>query len=728
MTGLPDFRAHALLRHHPEDLHVIRGHEYRWIATTETGYLFSRVNEPDITEGFAFEEFDAIRRDRTYRYHSGWFNPDRVKARLQAGTTYIADLSDVVQATILFRMTVCSKILQRIGEGRTTLSDKSLEDCLPEIEREVEHLDNPIQRTKDGKLRKPRGGVERTVRRVAGPKATRDWLTRLRSAAYDPIALAPRYGNCGSRTPLIHADVRLLAIRHTTRFASRDRPSRTELYEDMERDLADLNANRAQAGLEPLPMPSTRWFNKRIRDLDAYEVVAKRFGEAAAKAKFRIVSSGPDVTRPYERLEMDEWEVPLMLLAIEAGVWLSLTLEQRDRIARMKCYLCVVICCATRCIVGLSLAPTASSDNALAALRMALVDKGRFADSIGSLTPWDMCGTPETVVTDGGPSFANKRFRLAVMMIGAHPVLTVGGLPWLRGRVERVFRTIHTRLVARFAGRTFENVVARGDYDSEGNANLFESDFRWVLCRYLIDIYHNTPHEGLSGRTPRQEWLSRTELFKVKQSPDRGTLRAAFGIETTRVLDHEGVRFLGLQYQSECLQAYRRKAAGASGTVPVAVRVDHGDIGTVSVAMGEKGPYLPVDCVTPGLDNVSVATWMPTLANIRARFTNPDEATLQVIQQTVREIATLREATEAYAGIGPSAPSDAAIQQAEDSLSYGFRMPSFSAAEGTSAPDSNDYLDGAIDVVPENLPSTDALLSDPGEPLGPKKPSFRIET
>ena len=83
MSGLPEFHAPTPLRHHPQDLHVIDGHEYRWVATTETGYLFSRVNEPEITEGFTFEQFDRVRRDRTYRLQRGWFDPNRSKVRLR---------------------------------------------------------------------------------------------------------------------------------------------------------------------------------------------------------------------------------------------------------------------------------------------------------------------------------------------------------------------------------------------------------------------------------------------------------------------------------------------------------------------------------------------------------------------------------------------------------------------------------------------------------------------
>lgn len=87
------------------------------------------------------------------------------------------------------------------------------------------------------------------------------------------------------------------------------------------------------------------------------------------------------------------------------------------------------------------------------------------------------------------------RFRLAgpegIRRSDQHPTrlgvkftTTVAGLPWLRGKVERVFRSIDDKFVAMFAGRTFGNAVAKGEYDSEGNACLTIDEFAEALARY----------------------------------------------------------------------------------------------------------------------------------------------------------------------------------------------------------------------------------------------------
>ncbi|PJI55956.1 hypothetical protein CTI14_00785 [Methylobacterium radiotolerans] len=370
---------------------------------------------------------------------------------------------------------------------------------------------------------------------------------------------------------------------------------------------------------------------------------------------------------------MDEWEVSLMVIAVEAGLWYSLTPEQRERIARRRCHIAVAICCATRCICGLSFAWMPSTDNVLAALRMVVVDKGVYADAVGALTPWDMHGTIEELVTDGGPSFSNARFRLACLILGLNPVLAVSGIPWLRGRIERVFRTVHATLIARFTGRTFENIVRKGDYKPERDASLTDEDFCWILVRYVVDIYHNRPHEGLQGRTPREVWDERARMFHVVPPPDRDTQRAAFGLARNAVLDHEGVRFLGLHYQSQHLQRHRRKHGHDTATVDVEMRIDPHDLGTVSVKLGENGAYLSVPCTTPGFDDIPIQTWMMALADIRARF-SPDRVTSTVIQQANREIEARRKTAQGLAGVDPIAPTQEQIDHAEATLVIGFRI------------------------------------------------------
>src|SRR3546814_3688273 len=100
---------------------------------------------------------------------------------------------------------------------------------------------------------------------------------------------------------------------------------------------------------------------------------------------------------------------------------------------------------------------------------MVVIDKTKLADLAGATTSWDMYGLPETIVTDAGSGFISVAFRSAVSELGAESMLPPAGRPQMRGRIERVFGTIHTQLLSWFDGSTFENVVARGDYPADAD-------------------------------------------------------------------------------------------------------------------------------------------------------------------------------------------------------------------------------------------------------------------
>src|SRR3546814_18591172 len=110
----------------------------------------------------------------------------------------------------------------------------------------------------------------------------------------------------------------------------------------------------------------------------------------------------------------------------------------------------------------------------------------------------------------------------------------------MRGRIERVFGTIHTQLLSWFDGRTFENVVARGDYPAEARASLLVEELNRVLIRYVVDYYHNHPHEGLGGETPRRCWDRLVKKYGVKPPPGPDQKRHVFGIQAQGVIGKWG--------------------------------------------------------------------------------------------------------------------------------------------------------------------------------------------
>ncbi|PZR73187.1 MAG: hypothetical protein DI537_46900, partial [Stutzerimonas stutzeri] len=199
-----------------------------------------------------------------------------------------------------------------------------------------------------------------------------------------------------------------------------------------------------------------------------------------------------EVTRPLERLEIDETLIPLQAFLVDAGIWETLTPKQKDEVQRGRYWLSAAIDAATRCYTAALLVEKLTASTAVATLEMAVNDKSAYAAAAGCLTPWDMYGSPECVVQDSGSQFLSHEYCAAVTDLGAELLFPPAGLPQMRARKERGFRTLNG-LFSRLDGQTFENVVAKGDYNAEARATLdieetegpteaVEQNFDGLLC------------------------------------------------------------------------------------------------------------------------------------------------------------------------------------------------------------------------------------------------------
>jgi len=108
----------------------------------------------------------------------------------------------------------------------------------------------------------------------------------------------------------------------------------------------------------------------------------------------------------------------------------------------------------------MSLARKASSANAIRTLDMIVSDKQPYADAAGAVSPYDIYGTPEMFVADAGTSFANHDVRARVVDMNIIFMTTVSAVPFLRGAVERVFRTTNCWRLRR-SGQKWRNAWGR---------------------------------------------------------------------------------------------------------------------------------------------------------------------------------------------------------------------------------------------------------------------------
>lgn len=379
-------------------------------------------------------------------------------------------------------------------------------------------------------------------------------------------------------------------------------------------------------------VPSKETMHRRLSLADPYYVHAKRYGIAAANAKFTLYESGPDVQLPLERVEMDEHLLDVISLFTLTGIWDHLPPERQRRYEQGRRWLYVAIDCATKCVLSMRLAETPNADDAIRTLRDIFIDKTAIARAAGCASTWHHHGGINTLITDQGPAFVSDAFQGTVSSLAITAHLPPAGMPWLRGHIESLFRTVGHQLMPLLAGRTFFDTVQRGDYPSEQLACLCDDDLIRILLTYVIDIYHNQPHGSLKGETPNAAWSRLVGEHGTPPVPDGLTLRQAFGRPLMRQLRGDGVLFCGLSYSCDAL----REAFLHSPVRKVEIRADLRDVGWIAVKVGAS--WYPALANQSGFDGVSYDELREATRSTRLRHRQNAELDAPKVREAITRI------------------------------------------------------------------------------------------
>ena len=655
----------------PSDRLILDGIAYRLRQRLDHGNVLSRCDDPGVTEAFTDERLHALMKEPGYRFERAHFDIARIGAQHRSAASILTDIPEAEHEVLLFRYKTCRVFLRLEEAGLATRSDRSIKAITPLIHAELKaEAEAKVCRLNgEGRPIPPRAGdPSPSVPKPPSPRTLRNWLTRLEDAGMRAVALRKRLRLCGDRlTQRYTRDELALMNEFAILYASENRPSMRDVHRLLKAEIERRNRTRSDQDLPPLRVPSYERFAKEIRSLPAFDVHAGRYGLMAAMKRFAMVANGPEVERPLQRVEMDEWKVDLIAICRDAGILDKLSDQLKSDISRVRPWLCVAMDVASKVIPGMRLGVGADTVLAMETLEMVVSSKKALAEAAGALSAWDYCGSPETVVTDQGAAFLSSAFRGAVIGLEAEPDSPPAGLAHLRGTVERVFKTAGMQALAPFTGRTFGSIRERGDYDPKDRASLEIQELCQVLVRWVVDVYHQSPHAGLGGETPANAWKRLVARYGIIPPPDRHTRRAIFGIPLTRVLTPRGVRVVGLHYNCVEIQEHRRK----HGDGVLDVRVDPLDLGHVSVRLGDAG-WLAVPCMRPGLDDVTVETWRLAAADLRRRFAAEAKLNDGVVAAAIRDAWELAAQVQAREGILSVRPSPAQLDHAEAQLGSGF--------------------------------------------------------
>ena len=640
---------------------------YRPVDVSEAGCVFVRLDGEGVAESFTRAEIARLVDLGRVKYEREALLPENARARLE------------VPSELLSMMPAAQHLRARGREG-VAMAFLQLEE-----ERKVNRTDEVIKNEIDtitgraAKILKGESHYEehdRPKRMLSVPNFSARTLRRW-VAAYERFGISGLFDNTskqGNRNCNLCPKTQMLLAECVRGYMTSQQKTQAAIFDDVKCAFDKENAIRRAEGRPELARPSKETVRQAILGLDPYHCDVARKGIEFARRRHAPIGMGLNLTRPLQRVELDTWKVDLISLLTDSGLLNFLTDEEKQILGltgqKKRWWLTVAMCSTTRCILAMRLSRAPSGQATIQTLDMMMQDKGIWSDAVGSLSSWHMRGHTPYVFTDCGSEYVSYDVRVAAEDLGINLEHAPGGLPEMRGRIERLFKTMSIQLMQRLTGRTFGNMIERGDYDSKNRAALTIDDLCAALTRWIVDIYHRVPHQGLDGETPSNCWDRLTEKYGVAPAADLQRRRMAFGTRMTRVVGEGGITVLGVRYHSEALSRMmlrRRKH-------DVKFRWYSEDIGSIAVEV--DGEWIEVPSVFRRFDGVRAQTYLSARRSLQARFKNESALQESIVFQAIEDIEAINGNAMRRVGLLVDDWSEARLIREEDNLFIGFKIES----------------------------------------------------
>ncbi|MGM4905998.1 Mu transposase C-terminal domain-containing protein [Tardiphaga sp. 866_E4_N2_1] len=643
---------------------TLKNSERRVVSSDAVGYVLARTGHSvDLHEHFTHEEIVKLIDAGEMRIDRKWFDESRARARLMAGVDSLADLKTEEQNLLLHREYYVSEFLKMESANKDVKrTDDAIRKAIVRIE---------VNRLTDG----TRCDVWIKDKRPPSARTFRRWLKNYEDGARNVVALRTKHRLCGNPLSNIDAEVHKLLTKYAVAYCHEERPTVSMLHGKLVTELAEINRQREADGLAPLTPPAKATLQRRVNKLNQFEVHASRYGINAARARFTVVGTGLDVTRPLQHVQIDTVTIPLHTIMNDLGLDQQLTPEDRKKLKKERIKACVVFDVATRNVLGFRMSKTEDAQNAIAALAMSVSDKSAIAKSAGCKSDWHQRGPGSCYSPDAGSPHIDGQFRGTIAGLKSVYENAPAGLSHLRGHIERAFGTFHTMLMPHFTGRSFSNIIEKGEYEADKRASILTTQLPMIFTRFIVDVYHHTPHEGLGGETPYNAWNRLTALYGTAPCPNVHERRDIFGVPLKRDLDTRGVRVDNNFYQSAEMQEWRRQV----GDTELDIRLDTTDIGHISAWFDDRWNVVPA--VRKCLRGVDLNTWKAAVADLRRRHAAGARIYEHVVHDAIRAISAIAEDAVCRTAISGTRPTAAELDWEKNGLLLGFDIVSDDVAE-----------------------------------------------
>lgn len=442
--------------------------------------------------------------------------------------------------------------------------------------RKLDKVTPPLHRSKKRVLKRIVDEVGRAWKipdeKLPSTRKVREWYRTFVTSGRDVRALVPCYFLRGNRIPrypewqleIAHAQInKAIAVPEKAglRTVKRlvDQAIRVEAAKRGE--TLDLKGKNNTIGGKLLA--------RLIEERNKFEIMVGQTTAEEARRQYHSIQLGPQGDDVNNEWEVDHTLLDVFVIDEETGEiagrpWLTSILDRHSR-----------------CIVGFSMSfapPSWASD--MDALRVAISRKEPYLRNyVGIRNNWECFGVPVTLITDHGRDFKSNSMTEAARALGFNLRYMKPKKPWLKGKIERWFKTLEEEIVHTLPGTTFSNIHHRKFYKSTEYAVLTIHELNWIVAKWVVDVYHQRRH-GKTGLSPAKRWADGLkDIPLLREVPDE-LLSPMLGLVIPRTLRRGGIRYMGLRWDSEAFSDVR---AFLPDSANVEVRIDPLDISTAYV-------------------------------------------------------------------------------------------------------------------------------------------------
>lgn len=415
------------------------------------------------------------------------------------------------------------------------------------------------------------------------------WRQRYYQQGKKLVALIPRTNGKGNRSKRLDSRDEIFVKEAISSFLDKKKPTIAKAYKNYKDKICVLNfTNDSSSQIKLLSYNS---FYKRVLQSDIYKYVCARDGKYKADVEFNSYGAYIPPSYVMERVQIDHTTLDLVLLHDELLVPIG-----RPSIT-------VLLDAYSHCIVGFNLNfRQPSYESVRNALLNTIYPKGYIAQNYPDIQhEWPCCGKPHTLVVDNGVEFWSTSLEHACKDANINIQYNPVRKPWLKPLIERFFGILNGDLLSSIPGKTFSNILEKGDYDSYKEAGMRFSVFLELFHHWIIDIYHQDA-DSRQRYIPILSWVKGCNILPPPEiiGEDLEELTIKLGMSFWATHRKGGVYKNHLRYESNELAAYRMHyPASTKGRRKVLVKLNPQDISYIYVLIDEIGKLIRVPCIDP---------------------------------------------------------------------------------------------------------------------------------